>query len=149
MPTIEKIDEELTKVKVGDREFDLRELKIKKCRQLSETVVNSHRNLVKKLKEMGPETDISAIGPLADEIGEKITSILNIIFNLSGDQVISQQWYEENFTLTELELVIAEASRQSRMDWLPPFFDRLSHLAILASPNLMENQESLNGNPII
>ena len=134
MPSsIDKISEELSTISISERKFDLRELKIKKCRQLSEMVVDSHQKLAARLEAMNPESDISALAPLSTEINEEIVHVLNFLFGLSGDGAITREWYEDNFSVRELKMIVDEAARQSRMDWLPPFFDRLCQLGILAS----------------
>ena len=149
MPSsIDKISEELSTISISERKFDLRELKIKKCRQLSELVVESHQKLAARLEAMNPESDISALAPLSTEINEEIIHILNFLFGLSGDGAITREWYEDNFSVRELEMIIDEAARQSRMDWLRPFFDRLSQLGILASLKKVGKREYPNGNPI-
>ncbi len=150
---MEKVNEALTVFNIGDRKLELREMKIKKTKDLSEKLYFFHSSLAKYLqdKDGNPLKSTDTVDPaFIAGTNTAILNILNYVFDLQGESQITQEWFEENISFRVLETIIKEAARQSRVDWLIPFFDVLSLPARLMQPppKIQGEINVPNGNPI-
>lgn len=116
----------LTYFNIGDRKLELREMKIKRTKELSELLFSLHSGLQKYFVDkdgntLPPETTLGPEFPKS--INEAILTILNFLFGFKDEEMLTLEWYEENMSLRVLEEIVKEASSQSRVNWLIPFFD--------------------------
>lgn len=144
----------LTIFNVGDRKLNLREMKIKRTKELSELLFSLRSGLQKYFLDkdgntLPPETTLGPEFPKS--VNEAILTILNFLFGLKPEEILTMEWYEENMSLRILEEIVKEASSQSRVNWLTLFFDpfcrvlRDSIFLRAASPPIVNSQ---SGNAI-
>ncbi len=117
----------LTIFNIGDRKLELREMKIKRTKELSELLFSLRSGLQKYFVDKDGQAlpDGATINPeFPKSVNEAILAILNFLFGLDGErQELSLEWYEENMSLRILDEIVKEAASQSRVNWLPLFFD--------------------------
>jgi len=144
----------LTIFNVGDRKLELREMKIKRTKELSELLFSLRAGLQKYFvdkdgKTLPPETTLGPEFP--QSVTEAILTILNFLFGLRYEEVLTIEWYEENMSLRVLEDIVKEAASQSRVNWLIPFFDpfcRVLKDSIFLKATDLPKTDSQNGNAI-
>ena len=144
----------LTTFNIGDRKIELREMKIKRTKELSELLFSLRSGLQKYFmdKDGKPLPDEETLDPgFTQSVNEAILSILNFLFRLDGEEVLTMEWYEENISIRILEEIVKEAASQSRVNWLIPFFDpfcRVLRDSIFLKATDLPAKDPQNGNAI-
>lgn len=124
----------LAKFSMGSpsRDFYLRELPVGRVKKLGLKITEAF-NRIAALQGNDPAKALGAeIGSFLESYGtavfEEITGIWNWLFEYGAkgmDQTyepITQEWLEDNVTVSMLSDLIKEVAEQSRMAWLIPFF---------------------------
>ena len=144
----------LTIFNIGDRKLELREMKIKRTKELSELLFSLRSGLQKYFVDK----DGQALpdGATLDQefhqtVNEAVLTVLNFLFGLKGEENLTIEWYEENMSLRILEEIVKEAASQSRVNWLTPFFDpfcRVLRDSIFLKATDLPREDFQNGNAI-
>ncbi|MBU2051256.1 MAG: hypothetical protein KKH61_20105 [Gammaproteobacteria bacterium] len=116
----------LTVFNVGERRLELREMKIKRTKELSELLFTLRSGLQKYFtdKDGNSLSDGETLAPeFFQSVNESIVVVLNFLLGLKGEETLTLEWYEDNISLRILEEIVKEAASQSRINWLIPFFD--------------------------
>ena len=150
----EIVHDGLTIFNVENRKLELREMKIKRTKELSELLFSLRSGLQKYFvdkdgKALPSETTLDPEFPKS--VNEAILTIINFLFGLKGEEVLAMEWYEENMSLRILEEIIKESASQSRVNWLIPFFDpfcRVLKDSIFLSAARLPAIDSPSGNAI-
>lgn len=126
MALLEKFDEELTYINIGERKFELREMKIGRSRKLSELIFNIQSDLSKFFRDAqgNPLKETDKLDPSFNlAIDEGIAKVINFLFALKDRETVDSIWIVENLSIRQIEEIVKAAASQSRVDWLIPFFD--------------------------
>ncbi len=144
----------LTIFNIGDRKLELREMKIKRTKELSELLFSLRSGLQKYFvdKDGNALPDGATLDPeFHQSVNEAILTVLNFLFGLKGEEILTIDWYEENMSLRILEEIVKEAANQSRVNWLTPFFDpfcRVLRDSIFLRATNLPARDSQSGNAI-
>ncbi len=144
----------LTIFNIGDRKLELREMKIKRTKELSELLFSLRSGLQKYFVDKDGQAlpDGATLDPeFHQSVNEAVLTVLNFLFGLKGEEILTIEWYEENMSLRILEEIVKEAASQSRVNWLTPFFDpfcRVLRDSIFLRATNLPTRDSQNGNAI-
>jgi hypothetical protein len=125
MALLERFDEELTYVNIGDKKFELREMKIGRTRKLFELIFNIQSDLSRFFRdaEGNPLKETDQLDPgFNAAVDEGTVRIFNFIFSLSAAEKLDSDWIMNNLSMRQIEEIVKTAANQSRVDWLIPFF---------------------------
>ncbi len=144
----------LTIFNVGDRKLELREMKIKRTKELSELLFSLRSGLQKYFVDKDGQAlpDGATLDPeFHQSVNEAVLTVLNFLFGLKDEENLTIEWYEENMSLRILEEIVKEAASQSRVNWLTPFFDpfcRVLRDSIFLRATDLPRADSQSGNVI-
>ncbi len=136
------IHEGLTIFRFEGKTFKLRELKIKRTRELAELIAIRRIEFMELIKGIPASERLPEGGFKA--ANDAVAEILNFLFDSSNEKLTGDNWGEV-LSKRQLEMIIDEASKQSRLPWLPPFFMGFSQTAtspIELFPRTLPNSEN-------
>ena len=150
----------LTIFNIGDRKLELREMKIKRTKELSELLFSLRSGLQKYFVDKDGQAlpDGATLDPeFHQSVNEAVLTVLNFLFGLKvvtekkEEETLTMEWYEENMSLRILEEIVKEAASQSRVNWLTPFFDPFCQVlrdSIFLRATNLPTRDFQNGNAI-
>lgn len=96
----------LTIFNIGDRKLELREMKIKRTKELSELLFSLRSGLQKYFVDKNGQAlpDGATLDPeFHQSVNEAVLVVLNFLFGLKDEGILTIEWYEENMSLRILE----------------------------------------------
>ncbi len=151
----EVVHDGLTIFNVGGRRLELREMKIRQTKDLSELLFSLRSDLQKYFvdKDGNPLSEDAGLSPeFAVSVNDAVLKTINFLLDLKDGGALTMEWYEDNISLRILEEIVKEAASQSRINWLIPFFDpfcRVLRDSVFLRATNPPGMDSQSGNVII
>jgi hypothetical protein len=121
------IHDGLTIFRFEGKTFKLRELKIKRAKELAELIAIRRTEFMELIKDI-PTGEVLPEGGFK-AANDTVAEMLNFLFDSTGEEKLTGDNWGDILSKRQLEMIIDEASKQSRLPWLPPFFMGFSQTA--------------------